>query len=268
MNKLLILSCIVSIVACSSPVDLKTSLEMSYKNFTSAYLTKDAMKLKSSTSKFWWINTKNMVLSSGSEFPKILFEAGETPPDVGKVKFLKACENGSTAQLVYWSEAENSVLMLRFNKEENGWKFNELVYRSNEATDKIAKGDLSPLETQEFLPTGIAIPVPEEIVFADFVGMLDVSAIGCKVMLKVNGIEQRIVENKSSSGIIIGGVKKNNNTLEFVTVAAGDGNSSRSVKISVRARINNEAKEVFNFQEALDSVSRDQKIFKKEFILN
>ncbi|MFL5730528.1 MAG: hypothetical protein ACJ75J_13660, partial [Cytophagaceae bacterium] len=202
--------------------------------------------------------------SSGGKFPDDVFKmAPMMTIDLKKLKFLKANENGPTANLVYYGKGtmgDDAFIIIKFLKENNQWKFEGVDEKGNEDLVKKMKAkDMSFLNSKDFKPNGVMPVTPKEVAAGDYQAMVDIMNYGYKSQIFINGVEQNGSENGSSSSMIMGGLKKGMNTIE-ITLKPIEGKDASSLHVHVRALINGEEKEVFTLEEAKPGLS-----IKKEF---
>jgi hypothetical protein len=243
---------------------LRVNLEKSYTAFINALNAKDNDQLKNSVSSHSYMTIKNQMASSGGKFPDDLYKmAPMVTMDLKKLKFLKAAENGPTANLIYFGKGPvggEAFIIIQFLKENNQWKFEGVKEKDNENLIKKMKAkDMSFLNQKEFKPDGIMPATPKEVPAGDYKAMVDVMSYGYKTTVKINGVEQKGAEGGSSSSMIIGGIKKGMNSIE-ITASPLAGKDPSTLRIMVRALVNEEEKEVFTMEEAKPELS-----IKKEF---
>jgi hypothetical protein len=243
---------------------LRAKLETSYNAFINALTAKDGEKLKSSVSSHSYMMMKNQMASSGRKFPDDAFKmAPMVTMDLKKMKFLKAAENGPTANLVYYGNGPvggEAFIIIQFVKESSQWKFEGVKQKSNsELVKKMKAKDMKFLDEKDFKPDGIMPVAPKEIIAGDYRAQLNITAYGYKANVLVNGNEQREVENESSSSMLMGGVKKGMNTIE-IKLAPVPGKEQGSISVSVNALVSEEEKEVFTLE-----AEKPGMIIKKEF---
>jgi hypothetical protein len=243
---------------------MRAKLEASYMAFTDALKAKDGEKLKNSLSSHSYMSIKNQMASSGGKFPDDLYKmAPMMTMDLKKMKFLKAAENGPTANLIYYGKdpmGDEAFIIIQYLKENNGWKFEGVKEEgSDELIKKMKAKDMSFLNTKDFKPNGIMPATPKEVTAGDYKAMVDVMAYGYKATVKINGVEQGGAEGGSSSSMVMGGIKKGKNTIE-ITAAPVVGKDESTLKVTVRALINEEEIEVFTMKEEKPAMT-----IKKEF---
>src|ERR1700742_4109197 len=97
---------ILSISVFSLPAqDLRTALEADYTTFCDAVKNKDGDKLKTAMSSYSYMTAKNEMQSAQVTFPDGYFSsAPRMVADLKKQTFIKAMENGPTANSVYYGK--------------------------------------------------------------------------------------------------------------------------------------------------------------------
>lgn len=253
-----------SIMSSYGQDPLRAKLDASYIAFTDALQAKDDLKLKNSLSSYSYMNMKNQIASSGGKFPDYIYQmAPMMTMDLKKLKFLKASENGPTANSVYYGKGpmgDEAFIIIKYLKENNQWKFEGVEEKGNETLIKKMKAkDMSFLNTKEFQPNGIMPATPKEVTAGDYKAMVDIMSYGYKSAIMINGAEQKGSDGGSSSSMVMGGIKKGMNTIEIkLTPLAGK--EPGTLRVTVRALINDEEKEVFNMAEEKPTMT-----IKKEF---
>ena len=238
------------IIACGTKgADPKIEMENSYKEFLKAINAKDETALKNTMSAVAYMKMKNAMTSAKMEFPKTLFEsASDFELNNAKLDFIKVLEKGCCGEIIYYDPKEEHAVILKFLKENEGWKFSGIeMYGTEELTKKAKAKDFSFLEDEKFKLDSIAPKIEKEIAPVDYVAMLDRSG-EYKISIWVNDIKQDVTDGGSKSGILIGGVKKGKNTIEIKleSLAVEKGGS---ISVTVRALIGNTQSEVFTLTE-------------------
>ncbi len=243
--------------------DLKAELEKSYKAFADALLAKDPIKFKSAMSASAYGNLKNRMSATGSKFPDAFFAAGPMMlKDLTKLKYHRALVNGVTANAIYSQkeEEETTLVILKFVKEATDWKFALFDMKGSDEINKAANaGDFSFLSGKEYQPSGIRPTIPAEIVAGEVQGILDVFCYEYKVSVTINGNEQSTTDNKSSSGWILGGLKKGKNKIT-ITAKPVEGGKPATITIKIRIKDGDEENTVFSLEQNSPPV-----VMEKEF---
>jgi hypothetical protein len=232
--------------------DLRNQLELSYQAFSAAVLAKDPVRLKNAMSGSSYMTVKNGMTSAGAKFPEAFFEDGpDMLKDLTQLTYHLAVENNGTATCVY-SETERggtTILIFKFVKEGDHWKFDLFGMKRSDAIDKATKaGDFSFLSGKEYQPSGIMPAVPSEVVPGDYTGVIDVMGYEYTVSTTINGNEQRTTSNKSTSSRITGGLKKGKNKI-IITSKAVEGGKPAAIEITIRVQIGDDEKVVFSLKQ-------------------
>jgi hypothetical protein len=254
MNKIIFILLFITVLTDIKSQDLKAKLEASYEAFAEAVKAKDVTKLKSSLSTFAYKSIKNQMLSSGAKFPDDFFAmAPRMLEDIGKLQYRRAVANGPTAYCIYSGKdkyGEINIYILKFLEENASWKFNMAEEDGSEAiTKSVKENNFAFLETdKKYKPDGILPVIPAEIVPGDYKAMLDIMCYGYEVQATVNGNAQNLVKGGSSSGVIMGGIKKGANKI-VLTVKPIKAEKQSTLTVGVRALIKEEEKDVFKLEE-------------------
>ncbi|HSZ25701.1 MAG TPA: hypothetical protein VK766_08295 [Cytophagaceae bacterium] len=241
----------------ASAQDLRTNLETAYSNFADAVKNKDADKLKKALCSYSYMTSKNELLSAQVKFPDGYFSsAPRMVMDLKKQTFLKAVENGPTANCIYYGKdafGTATLIILKFFKEDGSWKFNTLQDKSSEdVMNKLKANDTTFLSGKTFYPDGILPATPAEIVPGEYKALLDVMGYGFNVQIKINGINQPGSFNgkgeASSDILVLGGVKKGVNTIE-INVTPIPGIATQKLMINVAVVIQDQEFEVFELED-------------------
>lgn len=241
--------------------DLRTKLETAYSSFGNAVKAKDQTKLKTSVSAYNYLVAKNEAISAQVKFPDDFFSsAPRLIFDLKKQTFVKAVENGSTANSIYRGKdafGSESLIVVHFLKENNVWKFSSIQSKgSSEILNKLKANDTTFLKGKDFYPDGIMPIVPKEIITVDYKGMLDVMGPGYSVKVKLNDIDQPGADGNGFSSdqgslnvLVLGGVKKGVNKIE-ITVTPINGKTQSTLMMNVAVVIGENELEVFSIEDA------------------
>jgi hypothetical protein len=226
--------------------NLRVDLESSFNAFYSALVAKDPALFRNSLSQSTYMKWKNMMISSKSEFPQTFYQsASHYNFDFKQLQFLKAVESGPTGNAIYYDTKGKNTIILRFVKEDSAWKFGDAeVYGTEEIINQLKAKDMSFLEDKRYKPNGLEPLIQKEIKDVDYVAMLDRSG-PYKISIWVNGVEQQATSGGSSSGLLLGGVKKGKNTIE-IKFAPLEGSNGGSISVSIRAFMDEEPNEVLS----------------------
>jgi hypothetical protein len=256
------LSLLVAFISTLSAQDLRTALESNYASFSEAVKNKDGDKLKASMSSYSYVTAKNEMQSAQVAFPDGYFSsAPRMVTDLKKQTFLKAIENGPTANSVYYGKdafGSASLMIIKFLKENNSWKFMTVQYKSSEEImNKLKAKDTSFLKNKDFYPSGVLPVAPVEMSAGDYKGLLDIMGLGFTVQVKINGINQpgpnggvtfSGLEEGSSDMLILGGIKKGVNKIEITTTPI-PGKKTEKLLINVAFLMKDQEYEVFSLEE-------------------
>ena len=212
--------------------ELGEELESIYLRWRKAIETKDIKEWVASSTRYSRVNIRNAIVSRKMKFPDAFFENPMRPPALEKLKHIHSIAVGDTAQSVYFGRVDfqltpgdfnipNSLFVLRFLKEADGWRFDstQLMSMANmpDLEKKIIGGDYSFLDDDIFIPPGVAPKVPEQCPIPQVAGHFELVSIGYETSFSVNGYPQPSIANNGGSHIILGGLKSGFNKIEVST---------------------------------------------------
>ncbi|MGI9241915.1 MAG: hypothetical protein ACR2RV_14020, partial [Verrucomicrobiales bacterium] len=117
---------------------LKETLIETYQGWRNSMLEGDYDAWKKYTANYRRAVTRNNIVSQKQKFPDALFSVPMKPASVDGLKLIQAREVGPTGQLVYYgridvgidlpdgAEIPESLLILKFIRDGNEWRFNTL----------------------------------------------------------------------------------------------------------------------------------------------
>jgi hypothetical protein len=261
MKLFVTLSILVTFISTISGQDLRTALENNYAAFSDAVKNKDGDKLKASMSSYSYVTAKNEMQSAQVAFPDGFFSsAPRMIADLKKQTFIRAIENGPTANSIYYGKdafGSASLMIIKFLKENNNWKFYTVQYKSSEEImNKLKAKDTSFLKGEDFYPNGIMPATPVEMSKGDYKGLLDIMGEGFSVQIKINGIDQPgptgVTFNGLSEGssdiLVLGGIKKGVNKIEITTTPL-PGKKNEKLLINIAFIMKDQEYEVFSLEE-------------------
>jgi hypothetical protein len=223
-----------------------------YQDFAAAIKGSDIAALESVTCKSSIIRSKNQVISMGMSYPKDLLDMMNMGLlDFHEFTYLDFKKSGPTinAWYLYDNHTELSIVTLCILEEEGKLKIIELKVRdAHDFIMNLQKNDHSFLKLAEFQPSGVAPEVPTVVEKIDHVAYIDINCYGYTVSATVNGYFQLEVKNSGTSGIVLGGIKKGENTIEL-TIEKTDPNEKELPAIGIRALIDGKTEEVFYLNE-------------------
>lgn len=267
---------VLGLAALPRQSELETEFTAAYEKFRQAVIAKDHAQMKKALSASAYMIMKNQGIAYKMDFPKDFFEGmpGKLHAglDISKLNILRALEKNNTGILVVLasrgagfdpfgmgSDAEPTLLILTFIREDGLWKFDALSMEGIDDAEesKLMKGDLSKLNDDKFKPSGVvpAVPAEEAAPDYDYDAVLNI-VFGHDVEVTLNG---KTFEKANGSSASRTGVKKGENTIVIKSAA------SSSLKISIRARKDDASEPVKVFD--LDVESPDP-VITKTFLVN
>jgi hypothetical protein len=259
-----LLSTLTILVAFTSTLlaqDLRTKLETAYTLFGSAVKATDQPQLKNALSSYSYMMAKNEAVSEQVKFPDEFYSsAPRLIFDLKKQTFIKAVENGPTANSIYLGKdafGSESLIVINFLKENDAWKFSSVQSKGSiDILNKLKAKDSTFLNDKDFYPDGIMPVTPKEIVSVDYKGMLDVMGPGYNVQIKLNDIDQPGTTGNGFSSdqgslnvLVLGGVKKGVNKIE-ITVTPIKGKVQKTLMMNVAVVLGENELEVFSIEDA------------------
>jgi hypothetical protein len=248
---LIIMNSLMSIHAQKMP---ETSDQL-YIKFSEAIQTSNLQELEKVMCKATLVKMRNESVSMGMTYPKDFFDGMKMALlDFKNFTYISYKKEGPTINAYYMygeNKSESSILTMGL-VEENG-KYMIEQFKMRDAKDFILnlhRKDYSFLDQAEFKPSGVIPVVPASVDKIDYVANVDIVAYGYKVTVYINGFFQDEVTNQVRSGIVIGGIKKGENTVD-IKIEKIDQNEKDNPAVAIRALINGEEKEVFLIYEEL-----------------
>jgi len=217
--------------------ELEKTLVATYTAWRNAMLKGDYATWAKHTSSYRRVITRNNIVSQKLRFPNALFEVPMKPAAIDGMKPIQARALGVTSQLVYYGridvgvdppegqEIPESLLILKFIKEDTQWKFNTLsllnLSGAKEITDKIKAKDYSFLDKGNFVPPGWVPPTPKECPVPDYVAQIQITSFGYHTEVIINGVSSHRVSDNATSALIIGGLKASPNKVTVTSTPIG-----------------------------------------------
>lgn len=207
--------------------DLRAQLERVYHDWRGAIINRDVRAWQRSTSRYRQVHTHNMIVSQRGRYPDAVFDVPLRPPEITTLRLLEAQAVDETAHLVYFGKVDlgieadsvpDNLLLLRYIKEAEGWKFDTSRLINLEGVPDVRAslqqgGDPDFLEKPEFTPPGKGPAVPAVCKVPDYVAAFHVQAFGYEVAVNVNGFEYPPVKDIAVNQLIIGGLNRDKNDL-------------------------------------------------------
>lgn len=206
---------------------LQPVLERAYNRWRGAMINQDARAWAGSITKYRQVLTRNMIVSQRKAFPASVFQVPLDPPAIDGLRLLEAQAVGPTAHLLYFgkvnvggdpSEIPDSVLMLKFFKEEGGWKFDSSkllkLQDQPELRDQLKKGGKPDfLDYPDFTPPGKVPPVPELCNPPENVGGCTLQTFGYETKMTLNGFAYPVMADQVEKLLVTGGLNNGVNNL-------------------------------------------------------
>jgi hypothetical protein len=210
---------------------IRVSLESAYEAWRVAMAESDLAKWESSTAFSRQIETRNQIVSQKAPFPQALFDDPVETPSLGGLIALGVLSTGDTATSTYFGKANfgsepgveitDNLLVLHFIREDGRWKFDSLrlvkLGNDGEILLQIRNSDFSFLQGDEFQPAAQVPPVPQPVETPALVAEAWIDATGYEVKISVNGFPTGTFKNIKASELVMGGVRKGQNSVKIET---------------------------------------------------
>jgi hypothetical protein len=228
---------------------LRRNLERVYSEWRAALLAKSVTAWTSTTATYRQVYTRNVIVSQGKPYPEALFDLPIKPPSVLDLKLVEVEAVGQTAHLIYFgrvdlgieaAEIPENLMVLKFNKEPAGWRFDTTKYinltDNPEMRKELRSGSAEFLKHPPFNPPGKAPAVPPLCNKPEKVAALRIHAIGYAVTAQVNGFEHMPVIDDAEQQLIFGGMARGPNKVTLSikqTPLADHPDAARHLEIQV-----------------------------------
>lgn len=210
---------------------LRPTLESAYNAWRYAITAGDLAQWEASTAFSRQIQVRNRIVSQKLPFPKALFEDPIGAPSLEGLIGLGVLSTGSTATSTYFGKANfgtvegvavsDNLVVLHFLREEGRWSFDNLrivkIGGDAELLLQIRNSDFSFLNGPEFQPAPQLPPIPQPVNAPDFIAEVWVDASGFEVTIEVNGHPSGTFTNMKSTELVMGGVRRGQNTIRLTT---------------------------------------------------
>ncbi|MEY4483031.1 MAG: hypothetical protein RL693_483, partial [Verrucomicrobiota bacterium] len=215
-------------LSAADETNLRRELDRAYSSWRDAIISRDLPAWQQTTASYRQLQTRNLIVSQKQPFPEAMFALPIKPPETTTLRFLKSEVLGETAHLVYFgkvdvglvdaAEVPECILILKFIKEANGWKFDTTrmvnLVDAPEALAALQTRASTPfLSEPVFNPSGVVPATAKPCPQPDRVGVLRVVSFGYETQASVNGFEVASVQNNAEEHIIIGGLNNGENPL-------------------------------------------------------
>lgn len=224
-----------------------------YEDFTAAIVSRDTIQFSDVLTTAAYIKLRNEAISIGMNFPSEVFDAFTSSMlELNQLKYLNYKRDGATINAHYMYSTNNvpqNIVTLWMEEDKGKLKLREI--RTRDAKDfitNLSRKDYSFLDLIEFTPTGEVEEVPQMITKIDYAAKYDIFGYGYDIDITINGFKHRGVKSSTTSGIVIGGIKKGENTIEF-SLLQTDFNEQENPVIGIRAYIGEKEVQVFYFAE-------------------
>jgi len=238
--------------AQSNPGLLKSLVGL-YESWRKAVSSKDLAAWEQVTALSRQVAIRNRIVSEKAPFPRAFFEDPVQAPPLGGLVPLGCFSRGETATAIYFGKADfgldvdssqitENLIVLEFIKDEGIWKFDKLrvvkIGTDGEVLLKIRNQDFSFLKGEEFQPPLAPPPVPQLVSQPDYIAELWITAIGYEVEVRVNGNLSAKIANNSGKELVIGGLRRGQNSIEIKSTALASlkGKSRPKVEVAIYAQ--------------------------------
>ncbi|MCP5558387.1 MAG: hypothetical protein H7A55_11600 [Verrucomicrobiaceae bacterium] len=229
LTTVLSISCLLSLSGADGDAELRVRLEKVYYDWRGAIINQDTAAWQRATSRYRQVMTKNLILSQQQVYPDAVFEVPIRPPELTQLRRLEVQAVGPTAHMIYFGKVDlgldaesvpDNLLILRFLKEGDDWKFDTTRYMNLAGVPEIRAslaggGDPDFLDKPEFNPPGYVPPVPKECGKPDYMAAYHIQSYGYAAIPHLNGFDYPKVEDNAENQLIIGGLMKGKNDFKL-----------------------------------------------------
>jgi len=214
----------------SEPALLAT-LSGVFESWRASMETGDLTQWERTTAYSRQIETRNRIVSQKLPFPQALFDDSVGAPGLAGLVPVGVLSTGETATSTYFGRANfgedegagvavsDNLLVLHFLFEDGRWLFDNLrvvkLGNDGEILLQIRNGDFSFLKGDEFQPAPSLPPVPQPVPVPDLIAEAWVDATGYEVKVIVNGHPSGVFRNMKSTEMVMGGVRRGQNTVRL-----------------------------------------------------
>lgn len=243
---------------------LQRPLESVYGQWRQSMLRKDYTLWKRTTAYARQVETRNVVVSKKEKFPASVFALALRPPALTGMRALSVKAKGPTATAVYFGKVDfavggqvpkESLLVLRYLKEGNQWKFYRMAVMSQLPPDvlrDIRAKRYDFLKEPEFQPSGRGPAIQKECPKPDYVTDVHLISLGFDTEVKINGISDHVMSDYYGTQLVIGGLKRGKNSISIKGRSLGRSESGqKNLKVTVHVktgRRDRPAVKVFEFK--------------------
>lgn len=260
---LLLFSSLIAPLHGKETAGLQQDLLKVYQTWRQTMIRKDYKSWKQVTAYARQIETRNLVVSQKKRFPSAMFALPMKPPAIERLRLLQVNEKGPTAVAIFYGKADldvkaaapNSLLVLRYLKEGNQWKFYRLALMSQlppEVIADVSANTLGFLKDAVFQPSGRSPNVQKPCEIPDYIADIHLITYGFDTSVTVNGISTHEASDTHGTQLVIGGLRNGKNTIEVEGKRLrGSAKGKKSLKVSVHLKTGNRkspAVQVFEFK--------------------
>jgi len=244
---------------------IRVTLESAYEAWRAATASGDLAQWEEATAFTRQIETRNRIVSQKLPFPQALFDDPVEAPSLGGLIALGVLSTGETATSTYFGRANfgsdpavavsDNLIVLHFLREEGRWKFDSLrlvkIGNDGEVLLQIRNADFSFLQGDEFQPAPQLPPVVQAVETPQMVAEAWIDATGYEVTLTVNGHPCGTFRNVKTSELVMGGVKRGQNTVKIESrLLEGTAGGAPKVEVAIYASENpdGQAQRVYHFR--------------------
>ncbi len=196
-------------------MQLGKSLQDVYNYWRNAMVARNFNAWKQVTATHRRLAVQNRVLSEKGNWPADVFKLPTAPPPLSGLTLLRARSKGMTAKAVYFGKVDFGV---GGNPTEN-WKYDAAEFVSlgklKDVRRKLKAGDLSYVDGEAFLPTGVVPPKPVVVPRAKYIAKIYTYCPGREVQAQVNRISRHRFQDTAQSEVVIGGARDGVNQLWY-----------------------------------------------------
>jgi len=217
-------------VPVASDPSLRPTLEAVYLSWRNAMAATNVAEWEKSTALSRQFDTRNRIVSQKLPFPQALFDDPVEAPSLSGLIALGVLSTGETATSTYFGKANfgegetavaNNLIVLHFIREEGVWKFDNLrvvkLGNDGEILLQIRNQDFSFLRGKEFLPEPELPPLPPQVSQPDYIAEIWLTSLGYETEVSVNGILSGKISDNSGKDLLIGGLRKGENSITIKT---------------------------------------------------
>jgi len=249
MQRLFFILCFFSLnMSFSHGQSLEEDFKRTYGFWQKSMATKNFKIWDSITSSDRKREIRNKIYSEKFSYPQEIFAVPFTPPALKDLKLLQAKASGIHGKAVFFGKVDfgvggaptDNLMVVSLVKQQGHWRFSRAEYINLSGLpavrSAILKGDLSYLKGRDFLPA--PIPAKNTISLSRAVPIIAkvyVYSPGRSVKAIVNGKSNHLFQNAKQAEIIIGGINKGSNEIQYRINKLPGGQSNEPLTVRVYA---------------------------------